>query len=135
MAVVLGYTDRPEGRSALRVAVEEARRRGVALHAVHSAVGGTRGDHERLVLFRAALAPIVEELRGEGIACELHEELHARSPAEDLADVAGRVDAAVVVIGLRRRSPVGKFALGSTAQEILLRVDQPVLAVKSLDEV
>ena len=37
----------------------------------------------------------------------------------------------LVVIGARRRSPVGKALLGSVTQNLLLDVDVPVLVVKS----
>ena len=44
--------------------------------------------------------------------------------------VAQDVSADLVVIGLRRRSPVGKLLMGSVAQRILLGADCAVLAVK-----
>jgi nucleotide-binding universal stress UspA family protein len=57
--------------------------------------------------------------------------------AED-EDVAGAViglaeaaDAEVLVIGARRRSPLGKFLLGSATQTIILDAPMPVLVVKS----
>jgi nucleotide-binding universal stress UspA family protein len=43
------------------------------------------------------------------------------------AAIEGNVDA--LVIGMRRRSRVGKFLLGSDLQELLLASDRPVIAV------
>jgi nucleotide-binding universal stress UspA family protein len=51
--------------------------------------------------------------------------------AEALEAVAAEVDAELIVIGLRRRSAVGKLILGSAASRILLTVPIPVLSVKA----
>ena len=51
--------------------------------------------------------------------------------SEHVLKVAQEVDATLIVIGLRHRSRVGKFLLGSSAQRILLEADCPVLTVKS----
>ncbi len=53
-----------------------------------------------------------------------------RLPSEDLLEVADDVDADLIVIGLRRRSTLGKFILGSNAQRILMDANRAVLAVK-----
>jgi nucleotide-binding universal stress UspA family protein len=46
-------------------------------------------------------------------------------------DAAEDHQADLIVIGLRRRTPVGKLFLGSTAQRIILEADCPVVAVKA----
>jgi nucleotide-binding universal stress UspA family protein len=61
----------------------------------------------------------------------LREFVLGRSPSEDLVAFAEEVNAELLVIGIRRRSPVGKLVLGSNAQDILLRAECAVLAVKA----
>ncbi len=51
--------------------------------------------------------------------------------ADAILDVVARVDAELLIIGARRRSPIGKFLLGSSAQSMILKADVPVLVVKS----
>jgi nucleotide-binding universal stress UspA family protein len=70
-------------------------------------------------------------LDDSGVEHELRQLVRGFEPAEDLISIAESVDAELSVIGLRRRSPVGKLILGSNAQRILLDAKCPVLAVKA----
>jgi len=64
---------------------------------------------------------------------EIRQLVRGMDPAEDLINVATDVAAEFIVIGLRRRTPVGKLILGSNAQRILLDAPCPVLAVKAVE--
>ena len=128
-AVVVGYVPSAQGRAALQRGVEEARTRGVRLVVVNT----TRGD--ALVDERYLPGPALAELRAEvealDVPAEVRQVSEGHDVAEDLGRVADEVDADLVVIGLRRRTPVGKLVLGSAASRILLTVSRPVLAVKA----
>jgi nucleotide-binding universal stress UspA family protein len=50
---------------------------------------------------------------------------------EEIQNLVDSLDASLLVIGIRRRSAVGKFILGSVAQELLMSVNCPVLSVKA----
>ena len=69
--------------------------------------------------------------KGDCFRAEGNNRWSPQDPAEDLISVADEESADFIVIGLRRRSPVGKLILGSNAQRILLDASCPVLAVKA----
>ena len=50
--------------------------------------------------------------------------------ADTILELAGKSGAELLVIGARRRSPVGKLLLGSLTQSLILNADMPVLVVK-----
>jgi nucleotide-binding universal stress UspA family protein len=50
-------------------------------------------------------------------------------PASELLRYAREVDARYVVVGGRKRSPVGKAVFGSVTQEVILNADRPVVTV------
>jgi nucleotide-binding universal stress UspA family protein len=53
-----------------------------------------------------------------------------RDPADAVLDEIKAHDVSRLVIGLKRRSPVGKALLGSVSQRLLLESPVPVVAVK-----
>ena len=57
--------------------------------------------------------------------------MRGKSTVEEIEELVHTLQASVLVIGLRRRTAVGKLLLGSTAQEILMTVSCPVLCVKA----
>ena len=70
------------------------------------------------------------DLSRAGIECETLLLSRGTDPAEEVLELEREYEVELIVIGLRRRSPVGKLVLGSVSQDILLHADSPVLAVK-----
>ncbi|ANH40043.1 Universal stress protein [Nocardioides dokdonensis FR1436] len=130
-AVVVGYVNKPEGRAALARGIEEARLRGLRLVVVSSHRGGAEYDTEAAGKAQTELDDVRSQLEGAEVEFELRQLVRGFEPAEDLIGITADNDAELLVIGLRRRSPVGKLILGSNAQRILLDAPCPVLAVKA----
>jgi nucleotide-binding universal stress UspA family protein len=133
--IVVGSLPTAEGRAALERAAEEARLRGGQVHVVAvverpTGESDARGHHRSVDAGRAELDGVVARLTRAGVACEGHLVEDVVSPADALLRVSREVNADLLVIGMRRRSRVGKLVLGSTAQEVILGADCPVLTVR-----
>lgn len=129
MTITLAYVPTPEGDAALAAARDEALRRQtdvliVSVLASGEEEGSPYSQEQKLDAVQQVLtdAGVRSDLRALGAGVD---------PAEAVLSAARETGAELIVIGLRRRSPVGKLILGSTAQTILLGADCPVQAVKA----
>ena len=129
MSIIVGYVPTPEGAAALDRAISEARQHDSRLVIVNS----SRGD--ALVDKRYAQAEdlneVTDRLDKEGVEHLVLQRVRGHDAASEVLEAADEYQAELIVIGLRKRTPVGKLIMGSTAQQILLEASCPVLAVKA----
>lgn len=132
MKILLGFRRTKHGSAALDAAVYEAGRRDAELiifQHVPILSSEQRGTETPRVL--DTLNKLETQLNSEGIRCRTSWSVGGSSAAHALLKAAQEEDADLIIIGIRRRSAVGKLILGSNAHDILLNADVPVLAVKA----
>lgn len=128
MTVLIGYVPTPVGEAALAAGLAEAAVRNEDAVILNSPRRGSTVD-AHLVDDRTA-DELVERARAAGVTATVDQADHGADIVDTFEAVIERSKASVVVIGIRRRTPVGKLVMGSDAQRLLLELDLPVLAVK-----
>ena len=101
MTIVVGFSATAPGRAALTTAVSEAQLRGQPLLVINSSRGDAFVDGH----FASAetLAAVREKLDATGVVYEIEQPVRGREGSEEVVDVADRVHASLIVIGMRRR--------------------------------
>lgn len=129
MTILVAYAPRPEGQAALEKGLEIAERRKEHLIVVNAGPGG---DKEDLSVANARDAERVQALlANSGLNAEFKQFVRGQSAVSEIEALVDSLPVSLLVIGLRKRSALGKLILGSVAQDILLSVSCPVLAIKA----
>lgn len=126
--IIVGYIPSPEGEAALDRALKEAaahQSKLLIINVIHD--DGSTIDNRYIP--DAAKAKIRSRLEGTGADFELVQST-ALNVADALLEIAEEHQAETIVLGLRKRSQVGKLILGSIAQRVLMNTDSSVLAVR-----
>lgn len=130
MNIIVAYDNSSAAKLALDRAKMHARAFNARVLVVTSLEGGLAEPKSQVLEAETHLEKAKASLEAEGIACETHLLVRGMSPAEDIVLFAREHDADELIIGIKKRSKVGKLMFGSTAQYVILHAPCPVLTVK-----
>lgn len=131
MTIIVAYVPRPEGQAALDKGIEIATRRNERLVVVNAGPGGSQSQEDSSVMNGYEAERVEANLASLPIEVEFKQFVRGKSAVEEIEDLVEQLQPSLLIIGLRKRSAVGKLLLGSVAQDILMSVPCPVLAVKA----
>jgi nucleotide-binding universal stress UspA family protein len=128
MAVAVAHQISAAGPGTLKEAAREAALRKTNLVVIHVTESF---DLDTTEAHRGGLSDEIEEVLSAAGLGDIEWDLKMGT-GEDVAESVLELaeDAELLVIGARRRSPVGKFLLGSVTQSIILDAKIPILVVK-----
>jgi len=128
MTIAVAHSETARGKAALQSAAAEALYRDEPLAVLRIIPGVDQPRTEDPVLIEKLTAELADF---SDLTWKLHTAPEGFDTADALLDLADEVGASLLVIGSRRRRPIGKLILGSTVQQVLLKSLIPVLVIKA----
>lgn len=130
MKIMVGYDGTQSCKSALDLAISYAKAFTGKVLVVASMREGAQPQTEEIKAMEEELAQVKGRLENKKIPCETHLLIRGMTPGEDLVHYGQENGIDKIVIGIRRRSKVGKLVFGSNAQYVILHASCPVTTVK-----
>jgi nucleotide-binding universal stress UspA family protein len=130
MKILVGYDGTNSAKEALNLAKSHANAFGASIEVVTSMQKGTESDRNDIEQAERGLEYAKSLFEKADISCNTHLLIRGLSPGEDLVEFANENQIGEIVVGVKRRSKVGKLLMGSTAQYVILKADCPVVTVK-----
>ncbi len=129
MKILVAYDGSIAAKRALRLALEHAKAFGAEIvHVVHAKV--TDLPAKQHVLDQQEMERVTKEVEQEGCRCKGHLVISTLGPGPYIVEFAKAQAADAIFIGIRMKSRVGKFLIGSTARHVILEAPCPVVSVK-----
>jgi nucleotide-binding universal stress UspA family protein len=130
MKIMVGYDRSNVAKEALELAKKHAKAFNAKVYVVRSLAQSREMKLEDIQQAERQLGEIRRSFRDEGIECKTEAIVSSISPGEDLVRFTKEKEVDEIIIGVKRRSKVGKLIFGSNAQYIILMAQCPVVAVK-----
>jgi len=130
MEIMVGYDDSRVAKDALKLAMQHAIAFDARVHIVTSMVSGVDVPRKEFDRVEKKLEYAESLFKDKKIPCKTHLLVRGLQAGEDLILLAEEHKVDEIIIGVRRRSKVGKLIFGSTAQYVILNASCPVLTIK-----
>ena len=130
MKILVGYDGSKVADDVIKLAHEHAKAFKADVYIVTSLEQDPALKKEDIDKAESKLEKLKTPFRADDISCETQTSVSYQSPGEDLVNYAKSNNIDEIIIGIRRRSKVGKLVFGSTAQYVILEAPCPVLTVK-----
>ncbi|MEJ2638337.1 MAG: universal stress protein [Desulfosarcinaceae bacterium] len=130
MKILVGYDGSNSAKDALKLAITHARAFEAQVMVIKSLTGGTVTEEAEVSNANDDLAEAEKILKDAGISCETHLLVRGMQPGEDIVRFAAEKKADAIIIGVKRRSKVGKLLFGSNAQYVIVKANCPVTTVR-----
>lgn len=130
MKILLAYDGKAVSQRALETAQKHATAFEASVSIVTSLETGTEKDLKEIERAEQDLQAVKKRVESNGIPCKTHLLIRGLLPGEDLVQFAREENVDEMIIGISKKSKVGKLVFGSTAQHVILKAPCPVLTVK-----
>ena len=130
MKILVGYDGTNSAKEALNLAKSHAKTFGASVEVVTSMQKGTESERKEIEQAERGLEYAKSLLEDADLTCNTHLLIRGLSSGEDLVEFANENQIEEIIVGVKRRSKVGKLLMGSTAQYVILQANCPVVTVK-----
>jgi nucleotide-binding universal stress UspA family protein len=130
MKILVGYDGTNSAKDALNLAKSHAKALGASVEVVTSMQKGTESQRKEIEQAERGLEYAKTVFEEDNIACNTHLLIRGLWAGEDLVEFANENEVDEIIVGVKRRSKVGKLLMGSTAQYVILQAQCPVVTVK-----
>jgi nucleotide-binding universal stress UspA family protein len=130
MKILVGYDGSNSAKDALALAKKHATAFKAQVIIVSSLTGGSVTHAVEVEHATEDLEFAKKMFDDEGIQCDTKLLVRGMTPGEDIVNYAKEKAIDEIIIGIKRRSKVGKLLFGSNAQYIIIKAPCPVVTVK-----
>lgn len=130
MRILVGYDGSTSSKEALKVARKHALAFKATVDIITSMEKGTESEQQEIEDAERGLEWAKSMFIDKGIACKTHLLIRGMAPGEDIVEFGRENTVDEIIVGVKRRSKVGKLLMGSTAQFVILHATCPVVSVK-----